>query len=715
MPKTTLVNAAGLLALWIVGLLAAGGAASWPGGLLLGVPSWAAVALISLVLALAWRCGSRDASAWLPLLLVPAWLLLARLWPGAAALSGAPLWALFLAGIASLIATARLRTLDRFFFPVVLVLYLVVAGRVQSSVGPEGDEPHYLMVADSLLRDHDLDLTRDYAEGRYRSFHPRPLEPHYRVRGREGEIYSVHALGLSLLLLPAYALAGYAGASFFMALLAALLAREIRATVRAFTGEAALASGVAWAVALSPPLIHYAGLIFTEVPAALLVAFGLRRAREAKSLTPGAALVWGSALAFLPWLNVRYAVFPVVLVAYTLWDRLDRRALVAALPPLAVSAAAIAAYHCSLYGFFDPRRVYGRTREFAFGTLAEGVPGLLFDQEFGLVVYAPLFALAPPGFWWLWRLCRRDAVLIGALVLLVGGTAGSWDMWRGGFNPPARFLLPLLPSLAILVARALAGGLGAPAALLVGWSLWTGLAGASHPELVHRDRDGTAPFFRANSGGEEWTRLLPAYVLAEDDRSRLILVWAAALALAAAARGSRPTSRAVGLSLLGLLAAAGVASRVGDAKTGGRDAVRLVGRRAISVPELARFAAAPARWSKEALAWGPLFEPHRHAEGATLGDRLRLPAGRYALTLEAEAVIPLSDPPELTVRGEAPEAHQSVSTLTPSLGHGWSGGFTIEAGETGAVRLAIRGGSPFVLKAIELRRSTLFPPAGLIP
>ena len=711
---TIAANAAGFLALWVVGLLAAGGAASCPGGLLIGAPSWAALVLISAVLAVVWRCGSREAVAWAPLLLVPAWLLLARFWPGVAALSGAPLWALFLAGLTSLVATARLQSLDRIFVPVVLALYFVVAGRVQSSVGPQGDEPHYLMVADSLLRDHDLDLTRDYAEGRYRSFHPRPLEPHYRVRGSAGEIYSVHALGLSLLVLPAYALGGYAGASFFMALLAALLGREIRAVVRAFTGQAALASGVAWAVALSPPLIHYVGLVFTEVPAALILAFGLRRAHEARSLESRAALVWGTALAFLPWLNVRYAVFPVVLVAYALWERMDRRALAAVLAPLAVSALVIGCFHFSLYGFFDPRRVYGRTRELAFGTLAEGVPGLFFDQEFGLLSYAPLFALALPGFWRLWRPCRRDAVMTGALVLLVVGTAGSWDMWRGGFNPPARFLLPLVPVLAILVARALDRGLGAPAALLVGWSLWTGLAGAAHPELVHRDRDGTAPFFRANSGAEEWTRLLPSYVLAEDDRSRLTLVWAAALALAVFARGSQPTSRSVGLSLLGLLAAAGAASHVGVAKTGGRDAVRLLGHQALSAPQLARFDAAHALWGPKDLGWGPLFEPHRYPDGATLGDRLRLPAGRYALRLEAESLIPLSDPPELTVRDETPEARASVTTLALEAGPAWSGEFTIEAREPGAVRLAIRGGSPFVLKAIDLRRSTLLAPAGLI-
>ena len=67
------------------------------------------------------------------------------------------------------------------------------------------------MVAESLLRDGDLALERDYAEGRYAAFHDAPLEPHYRVRGRGGEIYSLHAVGLSLLILPAWALAGLRG------------------------------------------------------------------------------------------------------------------------------------------------------------------------------------------------------------------------------------------------------------------------------------------------------------------------------------------------------------------------------------------------------------------------------------------------------------------------------------------------------------------------
>ena len=57
------------------------------------------------------------------------------------------------------------------------------------------------------------------------------------------------------------------------------------------------------------------------------------------------------------------------------------------------SALGLMAYHFALYGFFDPRRVYGRRPEFSLATLPEGLPGLLLDQEFGLLVYAPVFAL----------------------------------------------------------------------------------------------------------------------------------------------------------------------------------------------------------------------------------------------------------------------------------------------------------------------------------
>jgi hypothetical protein len=285
-------------------------------------------------------------------------------------------------------------------------------------------------------------------------------------------------------------------------------------------------------------------------------------------------------------------------------------------------------------------------------------------------------------------------------------------MWRGGWNPPARFLLPVMPALALAVAASFQRGLGFPAALLLGWSLWTGVAGGLEPRLVHRDRDRTAPFFRARSGAEEWTRLLPGYVIPEDnpDRHRLALVWSATLGLAAAASlrpGTRPRSAA--LATLGLLTAAGGASVLSVHRTAGRDAVRLVGRGSLSVPGW-RIAKAPAVWEPRDLAWGPLYEPHRHPGGGVVGERLALPAGAYRLEIDVEEVAPELPPPLLVVHGDGVREGRAVF-MAKDFG-ARSAAFEVRGGEA-AVTLSLRDGGPFVVKRIRLRASTFAAERGL--
>ncbi len=699
MRSPALTKVGGWTALLALGLLGAGGAARTPDGWLLGVPTAARVGWVLLSAAALWW-ATRGAAVgrclgflWLPLLVLAGAPVV-----GLGALTGPPLLAVALAGAAASLYGSGFRPPRFLLLPVVLVVYATVSARVQLQVGPEGDEPHYLMVADSLLRDGDVSLERDYEEGRYQAFYGRPLRPHYRVRGRHGEIFSLHAVGLSLLVLPAYALGGYPAASFFMAFLGALLIFELRGLlIRAGESEGA-AEGVAWLAALSPPLIHYAGLIFTEVPAALLVTVALRRGWDAGRLRLREGLLVGGALAALPWLNVRYAPLSAILLFYVLAGRPRVRAVVATVLPGLLSAIGIAAYYHALYGFFDPRRVYGRHPEMSLGTLPEGLPGLFLDQEFGLLVYAPVFALAVPGLLALVRRRPRLGLCALALVGVVVGVAASWHMWRGGFNPPARFLVPIVPALLLGVAAWLRRGLGAGGALLVGFSLFAGLAGAAEPHLVHRDRDGTAPLFRSVSGAEEWTRLLPGYVLSEPDRNRLALVWAAALAIATLRLGRRrPGAGSMASAPAGLLVACALASTLSERRTVGRDAVRLVGRPAVQVPGLHFVPQSEAVWGQD-LPWGPDYRPRDGL--ALVGERLELPAGRYQLLLQVER-FPGSEAPVLEVRGEKHPAWPRVVHFREVPG-GLSAPLTVEAGER-AVTLHLRARTAFRLYRLRLR------------
>ena len=695
------------VAIAVCALAGVGGAAARPGGSWLGVPA-AAVAVVVVAVAAALAAAGRRGAAAAVGLLLPAVLVVAGTpLAGVLALSGAPLFALALAGAILCVAASPIHLPRWAFVPLAFALLLVPAGRAHVRVGPQGDEPHYLMVAESLRRDGDVSLERDYAEGRYAAFHDAPLEPHYRVRGRRGEIYSLHAVGLSLLILPAWACAGYAGVTVFMALLAALLANEVRLWVLGLTGRVQLATGVALLFALAPPLAHYAGLVFTEVPAALALAFGLRRARDAK-LSAGGALAIGLAAAALPWLNVRYAPLALVVVAHALWRHRGARPALALSLPLLASAIGLAAYHHALYGFYDPRRVYGRRPEMALSTVPEALPGLFLDQEFGLLVYAPVLALALPGLVLLVKRDRRQGWAALVAVAAVVAVASSWPMWRGGFNPPGRFLVPIAPVLVVAAALVLERrGVTAGAALLAGWSVWAGIAGGLDPALVHRDRDETAPLFRQLSGAREWTGLLPGFVLEDPDRRRLAAVWAVALVAAVPWRARRPTALRVAVACAGLAAAAQTAASLSRARTDDRDAVRLVGRRAIAVPGWRATPAVVGEWSVDCLGWGPLYEPHRHPDGAPLGRRLPVGAGRYRVELEADDLSGAAGLPRLEVSADEPQAPwRPVALRRQGSGSGVVADLELPTGPR-AWSLRLRGGGPMLIRRVRL---TLQPP-----
>ena len=412
-------------------------------------------------------------------------------------------------------------------------------------------------------------------------------------------------------------------------------------------------------------------------------------------------------LAALPWLNVRYAILAGIVLAAAVARRPALRVAAGWFTPMIVSALGLAVYHQVLYGFLDPRRVYGRRPEFSAAIIPTGLPGLLFDQEFGLWVYAPVFVLALPGLARLARTHRLAAVTAAGLLIAVVAVAASWPMWRGGFNPPARFLLPVLPALALGAACWLKRGLTFPAALLIGWSVWTGLTGAADRHLVHRDRDGTAPLFRAHSGAVEWTRSLPGFVLDESARDRLPLtvIWAVALLAAAAARKA-PTAPRVVLAWGGMLAASALAHSFGHQRSHGRDAVRLLDRSGVQLP-IGPVVHSEARWTAAELGWGPLYEPHRHPGGAEIGSRLALRHGLYILEIDADRVPSTLPPPILEVRSGA---LASGATLREDAPGTFAGRVDVLVG--GETSLALRGGGPLILQEIRLRRSTFSPDPG---
>jgi hypothetical protein len=365
-------------------------------------------------------------------------------------------------------------------FALSLAVYLTFGSLSSRALGPGGDEPHYLMIAQSLLADGDLKIENNHLGSEYRSFYSGELRPHYLTRGQDREIYSIHAPGLPAVLLPVYAVAGYPGAVALLCLLAALAALAIFDLAEGLAGR--WPAWVAWAaVCLTVPFVPHSWLLFPEIPGALLVAWAalwLWRPVDERWRT----WFWrGVAIGFLPWLHTKFIVFLAVFSLGFLL-RLWRRPRVAVwfFTPIAV---AVAAWLCSfylIYGVFNPEAPYGDDARLS--VLARNIPrgllGLLFDQKFGLLFYSPIYLFALVGGWMMLR--RSDSRFLAAMLLLTTaafvGSTTRYYMWWGGSSAPARFLVPVLPCLAPMIAVAVERLRGAVGRGLLGAWLFISLA-----------------------------------------------------------------------------------------------------------------------------------------------------------------------------------------------------------------------------------------------
>src|SRR5436190_12630112 len=205
-----------------------------------------------------------------------------------------------------------------------------------------GDEPHYLMIAHSLARDGDLDLANNYAHDDGRWFGHDHLEagPHARI-ARTGQLLSVHDIGLPVVLVPVYMAAQRLATIPSPDLLArfrmtrGLFAYSIvslfliMATAWAMTlvGEGVVAAayptkvGALIAVmAISPPVVSHAFLVFPEVPALVVTALVVWFTTKIRRLDDADTMVWLIALVgFLPWVHRKYALYAIGLLFVILW------------------------------------------------------------------------------------------------------------------------------------------------------------------------------------------------------------------------------------------------------------------------------------------------------------------------------------------------------------------------------------------------------------
>jgi hypothetical protein len=409
-----------------------------------------------------------------------------------------------------------------------------------------GDEPHYLAVAHSIAFDRDLDVANNYGGDEWIV----GAEPGaHAAPGRGGALRPVHDIGLPLLFAPfvlvvrpaTRAVLGGIPAPWLertrlqpetlyrhllsagMIALALLLADRLCATLLALGFRKGVAFATVLLVALSPPLLVHSITFFSELLTALITLLVFEKVVVGAQSRTAAWAIAGGLTGFLLLVHARNVglVAGLLAVIWVVWRQqaVREHALAFLTSFLALSIARVALTYYLWGTWFTTQHV--RTGEWVgfsetASIMLQRLAGLVVDQEYGLLIYAPVFALIAFSMpHWRERFAAVAAVIVTLCYLLpILIPLTNVHGWTGGWSPAARFWVPVVPLLAIPLALAVARTPKAVVGTVVALQIVISAYFWENPKNLWNDGDGTAAV--CERGSFTWCDRLPSFVQSSD-------------------------------------------------------------------------------------------------------------------------------------------------------------------------------------------------------
>jgi len=356
-----------------------------------------------------------------------------------------------------------------------LLAFNAGAGLLVSEGGNfSGDEPHYLLITHSLLRDGDFELSNNYEHRDYGGFmkFAGKIAAHVVPGAKPGSRYSFHSPGVAFLLLPFYALGalfkGQALVFFIrlgMSLWGAFLSIQVFLYARNEWQKDGFALKLWFLTSFTSPVFFYSIHVYPEIVVAGLSLAVFRTFRFSPQLTWKKAAVCGLFLGSFFWFHaLKYIALFIPLFLYGLWTLLKRSP---ARRPLAFFSLATAAvifgylqFQHALYGTYSLSTVSWAAQmtdtdqefirfaksllfEISWRDRWETLAGYFLDQRDGLLLYAPIFFFALFGAVEMIRRKTRDFwLLLGMAAPYV--LVSAFLTQRTGYAPQARPLVSVI-------------------------------------------------------------------------------------------------------------------------------------------------------------------------------------------------------------------------------------------------------------------------------
>ncbi len=371
-------------------------------------------------------------------------------------------------------ALPRRGRLAALFLAAMFVYYASVLALVGQGLSFSGDEPNYLMTSESLLADRDINLRNNYAREDWFRFYDRQDQPRMKlgIYGRDGRqgsgaIYPINMPGVSVLLLPHYALSRlFSGPALTfviktgLAFWGALLAIQVYLFALERWRRERIALALWAAVAFTGPVLFFSTHLYPEIPIAFMALLVYRKATSEAPPRTAVLIGLGALLGTFAWFGIKYNLvfWPLLIVAG--WHLIRRHKLgrkaAAFLVPALLGNAAFFLMTYLLYGSASPLSVYEGVmtpeQAAAYKEMIFGVPILdrlsaffdyFLDQRDGLLLYAPLYFFALLGFVEMFRRARRE---FWSLLFIAAPFVLNYAFFthRQGYAPPGRVLTPLI-------------------------------------------------------------------------------------------------------------------------------------------------------------------------------------------------------------------------------------------------------------------------------